>query len=82
VASRMLRMLLKPRFKEEEMILYVCNCGDQLAMTENTEQSRVAKKKWKLDHSAPLFQKSPKRKVPEKGRAGIHGYVHRVVKSH
>ena len=64
------------------MILYVCNCGDQLVMSENTEQSRVDKKNWKQEHSAPLFQKTPKRKVPEKGRAGIHGYVRRVVKSH
>lgn len=64
------------------MILYKCDCGDQLAMTENTESSRVKKKLWKKEHSAPLFQKSPKRKVPDKGRAGIHGYDRRVVKSH
>ena len=64
------------------MILYACSCGDQLTMTENTEQSRVVKKLWKQKHSAPLIQKSPKRKVPDKGRSGIHGYLRRVVKSH
>lgn len=64
------------------MILYKCDCGDQLVMTENTEQSRVKKKLWKSEHSAPMIQKSPKRKVPDRGRAGIHGYSRRVVKSH
>lgn len=64
------------------MILYVCYCGDQLAMTGNTEASRVKKKLWKKEHSAPLFQKSPKRKVADMGRSGIHGYIRRVVRSH
>lgn len=64
------------------MIIYSCNCGDQLAMSENTEASRVEKKLWKGEHSAPLIQKTPKRKAPDKGRAGVHGYVRRVVKSH
>lgn len=64
------------------MILYVCGCGDQLAITENTEQSRVKKKLWKQEHSAPMIRKSPKRKVPDRGRSGIHGYSRRVVKSH
>ena len=63
------------------MILYVCNCGDQLAMSENTEDSRLKKKAWKQEHSAPLFQKTPSRKLPERGRAGIHGYIRNVVKS-
>ena len=64
------------------MILYVCSCGDQLAVISNTELSRVKKKLWKKVHSAPLIQKSPKRKVPDRGRSGIHGYLRRVVKSH
>ena len=64
------------------MILYACSCGDQLAMIENTEQSRVKKKLWKKEHSAPMIQKSPKRKVPDRGRSGIHGYLRNVVKSH
>lgn len=64
------------------MILYACNCGEQLVMSENTEASRVKKKVWKGGHSALLIQKTPKRKVPDRGRAGVHGYVRRVVKSH
>lgn len=64
------------------MILYKCSCGDQLAMTENTEQSRVKKKLWKQEHSAPLVPRNRAGKVPDRGRAGIHGYVRRVVESH
>ena len=64
------------------MVIYICACGEKLTIAENTEQSRVAKRAWKQKHSAPLFQRFPKRKVPERGRAGIHGYSRRVVKSH
>lgn len=64
------------------MILYKCDCGDQLVVVQNTENSRELKKNWKRVHSAPMIQKSPKRKVPDRGRARIHGYSRRVVKSH
>ena len=64
------------------MIIYVCACGDTLAVTENTEQSRGVKREWKAKHGAPLIERAlvRKGKVADRGRAGIHGYVRRVTR--
>lgn len=32
------------------MVIYKCNCGDELIVKENTEQSRYGKKAWKNKH--------------------------------
>jgi len=64
------------------MIIYKCQCGDELQMSENTEKSRKTKEEWKKKHSAPMIQKSPKRKAVDKGRATVHGYRRLTVRSH
>ena len=62
------------------MVIYKCNCGDELAVTENTGRGMDEKRAWKEQHGAPLITKSPKRKVADRGRAGIHGYVRNVTR--
>ena len=57
------------------MIIYKCDCGEKLIITENTEESRGRKRGWKKEHGAPLIFKSEKRKIPDRKRAGIHGYI-------
>lgn len=64
------------------MILYKCQCGDELVIAENTEKSRKKKKSWKQKHSAPLFLKTPKRKVADKGQPTFHSYVRLTLKKH
>lgn len=63
------------------MVIYKCQaCGDELAMTENTEKSRDTKRAWKEKHGATLILKSPKRKIPDKKGISRHSYVRLVVK--
>lgn len=61
------------------MIIYKCNCGDELSVIENTEESRNKKRTWMEKHGASLIQKSPKRKVVDKGKATTHGYTRLVI---
>lgn len=51
------------------MILYKCQCGEQLLASENTEKSRNEKRAWKETH----------RSTKEKLNPG-HGYQRLVVK--
>lgn len=62
------------------MVIYKCKCGDELAVTENTGRSMDKKRAWKDKHGAPLIAKSPRRKVADRGSAGIHGYVRNVTR--
>jgi len=64
------------------MVIYKCNCGDELAVTENTEQSRNEKRGWKTKHGAPLIDRAlvQKGKVADWKGAGIHGYTRIVTR--
>ena len=52
------------------MIIYKCQCGEELAMTENTEKSRDEKRNWKERHNEKV-----------NGRFNVgHGWLRLVVK--
>lgn len=62
------------------MVIYKCNCGDELIIADNSEKTRDIKRTWKDKHAAPLIEVSPKRKIADRGRSGIHGYIRIVTR--